>query len=257
MSKPGSSSVGFVSIGAIYVLWRTECQLAAASSRGPSCPPGRTGARAATAPADPVAEHLDLDRRAGLGAVGGDVGVRDRALDGVAVAAARHAADDLAVDPHGLRAEGDGARVVEDEAGEATLGLLPLEQRLAADELALVELDREPEPGLVGRVLGRDVGAPDAVALLEAAGVDRPVAAGDEAVPAAGVPDRVPQPQPELHRAVELPAELAHVGDAEREARAPARSRPRAPACTGRTGRRRPAGRGSRVRAGPQMPRQA
>src|SRR5206468_12360631 len=44
-------------------------------------------------------------------------------------------------------------------------------------------------------------------------------AAGDEPVPPAHLPDRVEKAEPELHGAVELPAELAHVGDAEREAR--------------------------------------
>src|SRR5206468_6407276 len=72
---------------------------------------------------------------------------------------------------------------------------------------------------LVRRVVGRDVRAPDAVALLEPAGVDRLVAAGDEAVLLSDRPDRVPEPQAELGRAVELPAELADVGDPEREAR--------------------------------------
>ncbi len=49
--------------------------------------------------------------------------------------------------------------------------------------------------------------------------VDRLVAAGDEPVPATGFPERIPEREPELARAVQLPAELAHVRDAEREAR--------------------------------------
>ena len=52
-------------------------------------------------------------------------------------------------------------------------------QRVAADEAALlVQADGEAEPGLVGRGLRRDVGAPHAVALLQAHRVDRAVAAG-------------------------------------------------------------------------------
>ena len=168
---------------------------------------------------DPLAEDLDLDRLPGRGALGRQVRVGDRALDRVAVAAARHAADGLAVDAHRLGAERDRARVGEHEAAEPALRLRPREQRLAADEVALVELDGEAEPGLERRVVGRDVGAPDAVALLEPQRVDRLVAAGDEAVLAARLPDRVPEREPELRRAVELPAELADVGDAQREAR--------------------------------------
>jgi len=84
-------------------------------------------------------------------------------------------------------------------------------QRLAAEELALVELDREAEARLERVLVGRDVGAPDAVALLQPQRVDRAVAAGDEAVLGAGAPHGPPQRGPELGRAVELPAELADV----------------------------------------------
>src|SRR5262249_25758722 len=47
--------------------------------------------------------------------------------------------------------------------------------------------------------------------------VDRLVAGGDEPVPPAGGPDGVPETQTELGRAVELPAELPHVRDPDRE----------------------------------------
>ena len=123
--------------------------------------------------------------RPGSDAPGRDVGVRDRALDRVAVAAARHPAEDLAVHPHGLGAERNRARLVEDEAGESPLRRLFLrrEERVAPEEVALVELDGEAEAGLERRLVRRDVGAPDAVALLEPQRVDRLVAARDEAVP--------------------------------------------------------------------------
>src|SRR4029079_11051446 len=68
-------------------------------------------------------------------------------------------------------------------------------------------------------VLRRDVGTPDAVALLEPQRVDRLVAAGDQALIPPGRPELVPESRAELGRAVELPAELADIGDAYGEAR--------------------------------------
>ena len=68
----------------------------------------------------------------------------------------------------------------------------------------------------MGRLVGRDVGRPHAVALLQAQRVDRPVAAGREPVRLAGLPQRAPQPRAELGRAVELPAQLAGEGHAQR-----------------------------------------
>ena len=156
-------------------------------------PPGSNSGSRRDLARDPLAEDLHLDRLSRLGVRRGQVGVGDRALDRVAVAAARHAPDRRALDSHRLRAERDRARVGEHEAAEPPLRLLPREQRLAADEVALVELDREPEPGLERRVVGRDVGAPHAVALLEPQRVDRLVAAGDEAVVAARRPRSRPR----------------------------------------------------------------
>src|SRR5215203_4295867 len=70
---------------------------------------------------DPVAKNLDLERRTDLGPLGRDIGVRDRALDRVTVAAARHPADGGAVDSHGLGAERDRARVVQRDADKSPL----------------------------------------------------------------------------------------------------------------------------------------
>ena len=182
-------------------------------------PAGSKSGSAATSPATHSPKISTSTGCPGCRALRGQVGVGDRALDRVAVAAARDAADRGSLDANRLRAERDRARVGEHEAAEAALRLLLREQRLAADEVALVELDREPEPRLERRVVGRDVGAPDAVALLEPQRVDRPVAARDEAEIASRLPDRIPEREPELGRAVELPAELADVGDAQREAR--------------------------------------
>ena len=83
----------------------------------------------------------------------------------------------------------------------------------------LSSFDGEAEPRLERRVLGRDVRPPHPVALLEPQRVDRLVAARDEPVLAPGLPDRVPERQPELRGTVELPAELADVRHAQREAR--------------------------------------
>ena len=151
--------------------------------------------------------------------LGGQVRVRDRRADRVAVAAARHAADERVADADGLRAERDRAGVGEGQAAEPPLGLPAAASASRPTNGALVELHREPEPRLERRVLGGDVRAPDAVALLEAERVDRLVAARDEPVLAARLPELVPEPGAELGRAVELPAELADVGDADGEAR--------------------------------------
>src|SRR5207248_9452948 len=86
------------------------------------------------------------------------------------------------------------AGVLENEAAEHALWLAPLEQSRAPDEVALVELDGEAESGLPGRVLRGHVRAPHPVALLEPQRVDRLVAARDEAVRPAGLPERVPEP---------------------------------------------------------------
>src|SRR5689334_16037365 len=87
---------------------------------------------------DPLAEDVDLDALPHLDRRW-DVGVGDRPRDRVAVAAARHAADDLVFDPHRLIAQRDRARVVEDQAAQA-----PLDRALVqggAAEVVLVALD--------------------------------------------------------------------------------------------------------------------
>src|SRR5215213_6749845 len=163
---------------------------------------------------DPAAEDLDLYRRPRL-VLGRQVGVGDRALDGVAVAAARRPADNLAADADRLVAEGDRARVVEGEAAQARARpVLPGgEDRLFADEAdRLVEFEAEADAALVGGLVRGDVGAPDAVALLQSQAVDRPVAAGDDPLRLPRLPDAPPQSQAVLGRAVDLPAELADVG---------------------------------------------
>src|SRR5439155_21634241 len=142
---------------------------------------------------DPVAEDVDLDLPPLDGIAGREIRVRDRLPDRVAVAAARDAAHDSAVDPHRLGAERDRTRVAEHETAELALRLACGDQRLAADEVVLVELHGEAEARLERRLVGSDVGAPHAVALLEPQRVDRLVPARDESMLPPGVPDRVPK----------------------------------------------------------------
>src|SRR5207344_1146229 len=101
---------------------------------------------------------------------------------------------------------------------EHARGLPPHRECLASNEVALVQLDSEAQPCLERRVLRRDVGTPDAVALLEPQGIDRPVSACNESMVRPGLPERVPEPEPILGRAVELPAELPDVRDTQRPA---------------------------------------
>src|SRR3954451_19489281 len=158
--------------------------------------------------AHPLAEDVHLDRLADLDS-GRQPRVGDRAADRVAVAAGRDAPADLPTDANRLVAQRDRTWVVEDEAAQcaARRGV----ERVASD-VVLVAFDAEPQPGLERVDVRRDVGRPDAVALLEAQRVDRPVTAGDEAMRLPRLPQPPPQPRAVLGRAVQLPAELAHEG---------------------------------------------
>ena len=71
----------------------------------------------------PLAEDLDRDLGADV-VLGGQVRVRDRLLDRVAVAAARHPPDEIVSDANRLRAEGDRPWVVERQAAEQPLRLV-------------------------------------------------------------------------------------------------------------------------------------
>src|SRR5262245_30802934 len=168
---------------------------------------------------DGLAEELDGQARAGRGRGDRDVAVRDRRADRVAVAAARHPADRTPIVQDRLAAEGNHRRVGQGEAGELArqpFGFLP-DECLAADEITLVEPDAEAQPGLERRVLGRDLGAPVAVALLEPERIDCPVAAGAQAGRGARSPERVPERQTGRRLRVELPAQLADVGHSQGE----------------------------------------
>src|SRR5207244_3633230 len=87
---------------------------------------------------DPLAEDLRLDSGAGGRRRRRQVGVRDRPLDRVAVAAAGDATDDLALDANRLGAERDRPWIIEHQAREAAGGLVGGEQSGTPDEVALV-----------------------------------------------------------------------------------------------------------------------
>jgi hypothetical protein len=160
--------------------------------------------------ADPHAERVYLHGGALVDARR-EIGVGDRALDGVAVAAARHPPDGLAADAHGLVAEYDRPRILERDRSQPPLGLA---EGARADEV-LVLANTESEPGFERGVIGRDVSSPHAVALLESQRVDRTIAAGDQAMRLPGLPEGAPQRRAVLGRAVELPTELADERDAD------------------------------------------
>ena len=182
----------------------TDMRRASVAARRTRSPRGSNSGSRTTSPPDPRPEDVDLDRRADLD-LRREIGVGDRALDRVAVAAARDPAADALSDPHRLVAEHDRARVLEHQAPQPPARLGP-GQRVRADE-RLVRAHAEPEPALERSLVGRDVGRPHAVALLEPQRVDRPVAAG-HACPSGSPASHSVRHRPGavLGRAVELPA---------------------------------------------------
>ena len=92
---------------------------------------------------------------------------------------------------------------------------LPRERRLA-DELALVHAHEAVESRLERRVVGREVGAPHPVRLLDAQRLHRAHADHADAELAAGGEERVEEAVRVLDREVQLPAQLADEVDAQR-----------------------------------------
>ena len=119
---------------------------------------------------------------------------------------------------HRLIPQGNGGTVRQSQAAEllAKALLLLLHERLAPDEVAFVQLDREAQAGFKGGVVGADVRAPVAIPLLQPECVNRSVAGCNQPVVLPSLPERVPQLLAVLHGAIELPAQLAYVGDANR-----------------------------------------
>ena len=104
--------------------------------------------------------------------------------------------------------------LLEGKAAELARGpLLPgLGKGLPADEVALLERDTEAESGLPGSVVGGQVRAPVAVALLKTAGLDRPVAGVANPQVLAGLQEQIVDFAGCLYGHMELPAKLADVG---------------------------------------------
>ncbi len=92
----------------------------------------------------------------------------------------------------------------------------PQESVTSAEPAWLVPCDGESQARLQRCVVGADVVAPVAVALLDPAGGEGVEAARPRAVSARHLGDGVPHVGGELRRDVELPAQLADVGDPQR-----------------------------------------
>ena len=126
-----------------------------------------------------LAEGLDLHALAWRGALGGQVAIGDAPADRVALIRAGDVAGDFTVDEQRLVAEQRHRGVVERQASEASsvrhrrrrasgiggverqaseasgdAGRARPPQRIAADEVALAQFDREAQAGLVRVVLG-------------------------------------------------------------------------------------------------------
>ena len=84
----------------------------------------------------------------------------------------------------------------------------------------LVELHRPAQARLERRVVGRELAAPGAIALLQPHAFDRVVAGIAQAELGAGLVQGLEHGDGELDRHVELPAQLAHVGAARGQHRA-------------------------------------
>ena len=159
--------------------------------------------------------HQDVlaDRRPGAGA--GHVRASPLGVDQrVAVTGEdRLAAEHVALDPaaRGVIVDGQGAHV------RHRLLLAVAHVRLLADEVLLLDLAPR-HPRLDDVEVGLELGAVGAVALLQpSGGAVHADARRDDAVRLAGLGDDVPQPRALLHRDVQLPAEVADVGDARGE----------------------------------------
>ena len=91
-----------------------------------------------------------------------------------------------------------------------------LAQGFAAEERhILLELHRPAHPGFQRRMIRRDVARPGAIELFQAQAFDRAVAGVADAVRRAGLHQRVIDTGEGIHRHVQLPAQLADIGDAQ------------------------------------------
>ncbi len=142
----------------------------------------------------------------------------DGAAERVAVAARRDAPDHLAVAQDRLVVEQQRLGLLHDDLDQAArqrLAALGF-NRGAADEVdVLLPRDCEAETGLERRIARRDVVAPVAIAFLAAQRIERVVTGQLETQPLPRLLDQVEDVLHELGRDIQLPPQLAHIGDAE------------------------------------------
>ena len=155
----------------------------------------------------------------GVGEVGADVAHADRLAEGDRVAAGGQAADLGAAGVERLAAPGVGVGGAVDQQGHAfRADAGRLHRRLAVEVLG--EIDEAGEVGLERGGVAAELGAEGAVGLLLAQPVLGAGADELEAERLAGLHQPVEEVVLHLDRVVQLPAELAGVGDAERVDRA-------------------------------------
>ena len=152
-----------------------------------------------------------------------DVSIADRLAHRVPVAAARQPADALAVSVDCLATQEDNVacRCEPREQTWQWRGALRFERRPASKRQARLQFDEMSEPRHKRGVIRADLGAPGAIALFEAKGLDRPIAGKPEPVRRARGDDRVTEGRREFDRDMQLVAEFADIGDAKGEHRRP------------------------------------
>ena len=148
-----------------------------------------------------------------------DVTVADIFCDRVTPTAAGQPADPLAVAVDRLAAQQHHRGVGDCEPGEQLVHAgfgLPGERLAAEERHVRFQLHRPAQPGFERRVIGADIGAPGAVAFLQPQRLDGAVAGVGDAVRRA----RRHQPVVDIggvrHRHMQLPAQLADIGHAQR-----------------------------------------
>src|SRR5439155_13074441 len=142
------------------------------------------------------AEILHLDPGTLLGMGQWQVTIDDALSDRVPVIRTGHVTDALAGGEDWFLAEHHDGRVIERHAGQLSGDALLFDPQegVTTDEVAFVEADRKAESRLVRVVLAVDVGAPQAVPLLQPERVEGTTAERGYAERLTRLPQRVPQP---------------------------------------------------------------
>lgn len=143
--------------------------------------------------------------------------VADSFFDGVAPTRAGQPTDPLPVSKNGFATQQDDVRVVDREPDQPTIEpvRLAFDQGFAAEKVDLrAEFYRPPETCFVGRVVGRYVCSPGAIALFESKTLDRAIAGVDNPVSVAGFHQRVIDDAGSFARQVEFISKFANIGDA-------------------------------------------